>query len=185
MELERFADKSAEALVEAIQASKAQPMSRLLFALGIDHVGEIAAKQLARHFGTIDDLAKASVDDILAIHGMGETIAQSVSQWFRNAAAKKLIDRLRKRSLTFEEPRQKTSGALRGMTVVLTGTLDNLSREQATELVETHGGKVTSGVSKKTSFLVAGAEAGSKLEKARSLGVRIIGEAELLELVKG
>ena len=182
--LERFADKSAEALVEAIQASKAQPLSRLLFALGIDHVGEIAAKQLARHFGTLDDLAKASVDDILAIHGMGETIAQSVSEWFRNAAAKKLVERLRKRGLTFEEPRQKTSGALRGMTVVLTGTLDNLSREQATELVEAHGGKVTSGVSKKTSFVVAGAEAGSKLEKARSLGVRIIGEAELLDLVK-
>ena len=147
-------------------------------------MGEIAAKQLARHFGTLDDLAKASVDDILAIHGMGETIAQSVSEWFRNAAAKKLVERLRKRGLTFEEPRQKTSGALRGMTVVLTGTLDNLSREQATELVEAHGGKVTSGVSKKTSFVVAGAEAGSKLEKARSLGVRIIGEAELLDLVK-
>jgi len=184
VELQRFADKSAESLVEAIQASKTQPLSRLLFALGIDHVGEIAAKQLARHFGTMDDLAKASVDDILAIHGMGDTIAQSVSDWFRNSGAKKLIDRLRKRGLNFEEPRQKTTGALRGMTVVLTGTLDSLSREQATELVEAHGGKVTSGVSKKTSFVVAGAEAGSKLEKARSLGVRIIGEAELLGLVK-
>jgi len=184
VELQRFADKSAESLVEAIQASKTQPLSRLLFALGIDHVGEIAAKQLARHFGTMDDLAKASVDDILAIHGMGDTIAQSVSDWFRNSGAKKLIDRLRKRGLNFEEPRQKTAGALRGMTVVLTGTLDSLSREQATELVEAHGGKVTSGVSKKTSFVVAGAEAGSKLEKARSLGVRIIGEAELLGLVK-
>ena len=184
VELQRFADKSAESLVEAIQASKTQPLSRLLFALGIDHVGEIAAKQLARHFGTMDDLAKASVDDILAIHGMGDTIAQSVSDWFRNSGAKKLIDRLRKRGLNFEEPRQKTAGALRGMTVVLTGTLDSLSREQATELVEAHGGKVTSGVSKKTSFVVAGAEAGSKLEKARSLGVRIIGEAEFLGLVK-
>jgi DNA ligase (NAD+) len=184
VELERFADKSAEALVDAIQASKAQPLSRLLFALGIDHVGEIAAKQLARHFGTMDDLARAGADDILAIHGMGEAIAKSVSDWFRNAAAKKLIERLRKRGLTFEEPRQKTTGALRGMTFVLTGTLDTLSREQATELVEAHGGKVTSGVSKKTSFVVAGAEPGSKLEKARSLGVKVIGEAELLELVK-
>jgi DNA ligase (NAD+) len=127
---------------------------------------------------------KASEDDVLAIHGMGETIARSVTDWFGNAAAKKLIERLRKRGLTFEEPRQKTTGALRGMTFVLTGTLDTLSREQATELVEAHGGKVTSGVSKKTSFVVAGAEPGSKLEKARSLGVKVIGETELLELVK-
>jgi DNA ligase (NAD+) len=184
VELERFADKSAETLMDAIQASKAQPLSRLLFALGIDNVGETAAKQLARHFGTMDDLAKASEGDVLAMHGMGETIARSVTDWFRNAAAKKLVERLRKRGLTFEEPRQKTTGALRGMTFVLTGTLDTLSREQATELVEAHGGKVTSGVSKKTSFVVAGAEPGSKLEKARSLGVRVIGEAELLELVK-
>ncbi|HEY8174277.1 MAG TPA: NAD-dependent DNA ligase LigA [Gemmatimonadaceae bacterium] len=184
VELERFADKSAETLVDAIQASKAQPLSRLLFGLGIDNVGEIAAKQLARHFGTMDDLVKASEDDVLAIHGMGETIARSVTDWFGNAAAKKLIERLRKRGLTFEEPRQKTTGALRGMTFVLTGTLDTLSREQATELVEAHGGKVTSGVSKKTSFVVAGAEPGSKLEKARSLGVKVIGETELLELVK-
>jgi DNA ligase (NAD+) len=184
VELERFADKSAETLVDAIQASKAQPLSRLLFGLGIDNVGEIAAKQLARHFGTMDDLVKASEDDVLAIHGMGETIARSVTDWFGYAAAKKLIERLRKRGLTFEEPRQKTTGALRGMTFVLTGTLDTLSREQATELVEAHGGKVTSGVSKKTSFVVAGAEPGSKLEKARSLGVKVIGETELLKLVK-
>jgi DNA ligase (NAD+) len=184
VELERFADKSAETLMDAIQASKAQPLSRLLFALGIDNVGETAAKQLARHFGTMDDLAKASEGDVLAMHGMGETIARSVTDWFRNAAAKKLVERLRKRGLTFEEPRQKTTGALRGLTFVLSGTLDTLSREQATELVEAHGGKVTSGVSKKTSFVVAGAEPGSKLEKARSLGVRVIGEAELLELVK-
>lgn len=184
VELERFADKSAETLVDAIQASKAQPLSRLLFGLGIDNVGEIAAKQLALHFGTMDDLVKASEDDVLAIHGMGETIARSVTDWFGNAAAKTLIERLGKRGLTFEEPRKKTTGALRGMTFVLTGTLDTLSREQATELVEAHGGKVTSGVSKKTSFVVAGAEPGSKLEKARSLGVKVIGETELLELVK-
>jgi DNA ligase (NAD+) len=184
VELERFADKSAETLVDAIQASKAQPLSRLLFGLGIDNVGEIAAKQLARHFGTMDDLLKASEDDVLAIHGMGERIARSVTEWFQNAAAKRLVERLRKRALTFEEPRQKTTGALRGMTFVLTGTLDTVSREQAMELIEAHGGKVTSGVSKKTSFVVAGAEPGSKLEKARSLGVKVIGETELLELVK-
>lgn len=183
VELDRFADKSAEALVEAIQASKAQPLSRLLFALGLDYVGETAAKQLARHFGTMDDLAKATEEDVLAIHGIGERIGRSVTDWFRNAAAKKLIERLRKRGLTVVEPRQKTTGALRGMTVVLTGTLATLSREQATELIEANGGKVTSGVSKKTSFVIAGSDPGSKLDKARSLGVKVIGEQELLKLL--
>jgi len=181
--LERFAEKSAEQLVDAIEASKAQPLSRLLFALGIDHVGEIAARELARHFGQMDELAKASADDILAIHGMGDAIARSVTEWFGNAAARRLIEKLRRRGLNFEEPRQKTTGALKGLTVVLTGTLDRLSREQATELIEANGGKVTSGVSKKTSFVVAGAEAGSKLEKARTLGVKVIGEKELLDMV--
>jgi len=185
MKLERFAEKSAEQLVDAIAASKAQPLSRLLFALGIDHVGEIAAKQLARHFGTMDQLAAATEDDVLAIHGMGEAIAKSVTAWFRNAAARRLIEKLRRRGLNFEEPRQKTTGALRGMTFVLTGTLDTLSREQATELIEANGGKVTSGVSRKTSFVVAGTEPGSKLEKARELGVKVVGEKELQDLVAG
>ena len=180
--LERFADRSAEQLVEAIGASKQQPLSKLLFALGIDNVGEIAAKQLARHFGTLDALVAAGRDDILSIHGMGETIADSVTSWFGNAGARRLVEKLRRRGLNFEEPRQQSTGALRGMTFVLTGTLDTLSREQATELIETHGGKVTSGVSKKTSYVVAGADPGSKLEKARALGVKVIGERELKDL---
>jgi DNA ligase (NAD+) len=183
MQLERFADKSANALVDAIAASRSQPFSRLLFALGIEDVGEIAAKQLARHFGAMDELAKASLDDILAIHGMGETIAKSVTDWFGRAASKRLIEKLRRRGLTFDEPRPKSTGALKGKTVVLTGTLETLSRDQATELIESNGGKVTSSVSKNTSFLVAGAEAGSKLEKARSLGVKIMDERELLKLI--
>lgn len=184
VQLDRFAEKSAEQLVEAIQASRSQPLSRLLFALGIDNVGEIAARQLARHFGTMDALATASKDDILAIHGMGETIADSVTGWFRNAAARRLIEKLRRRGLTFDEPRPKTTGALKGMTFVLTGTLETLSRDQASELIEAHGGKVTSGVSKKTSYVVAGSEPGSKLEKARALGVQVIGEKGLKDLLK-
>jgi DNA ligase (NAD+) len=183
--LERFADKSAEQLVDAIQASKAQPLSRLLFGLGIDHVGEIAAKQLARHFGTMDAIATASTDDILAIHGMGAAIAESVTAWFRNAGARRLIEKLRRRGLNFEEPRPKTTGALKGMTLVLTGTLEKLSREQATEMIEAHGGKVTSSVSKKTSFLVAGNDAGSKLQKAQELGVKVIDESKLMAMLEG
>ena len=183
MKLERFADKSASALVDAIAASKTQPLSRLLLGLGIDDVGEIAAKQLARHFGTMDELAKAGTDDLLAIHGMGETLAKSVTEWFGKAASRRLVEKLRRRELTFDEPRSKMTGVLRGMTVVLTGSLESLSRDQAAELVEANGGKVTSGVSKKTSFVVAGAEPGSKLEKAKALGVKIMDERELLKLL--
>jgi DNA ligase (NAD+) len=183
VKLERFAEKSAEQLIDAIAASKSQPLSRLLFGLGIDGVGEIAARQLARHFGTLDALASASEEDVLAIHGMGGTIATAVTSWFADAAARRLIEKLRRRGLNLEEPRQKTTDALRGTTVVLTGTLETLSREEATELIEASGGKVTSGVSKKTSFVVAGSDPGSKLEKARALGVKVIDEAELKRLV--
>jgi DNA ligase (NAD+) len=183
VELERFADKSAENLVAAIHASKAQPLSRLLFALGIGNLGGIGAKLLARHFGTMDALAAATVDDILAVRGVGETIAESVVSWFKARAARRLVERLRERGLNFEEPRPVAGTALRGQIFVLTGTLPTLSRDQATELIEAHGGRVTSGVSKKTDVLVAGADAGGKLEKARALGIKIIDEAELRRLV--
>lgn len=187
--LDRFAEKSAEQLVAAIQASKAQPLSRLLFGLGIDNVGATAARELARHFGTIDALASAGEADILAIHGMGETIARSVTKWFSNPGARRLIEKLRRRGVNLEEPRPRAGvggggATLKGMTVVLTGTLDTLTREAATELIEAHGGKVTSGVSRKTSFVVAGADPGSKLDKARSLGVKVIDERELRRLVE-
>jgi DNA ligase (NAD+) len=185
VELDRFAEKSAWQLVEAIQASKAQPLSKLLFALGIANIGEIAAKQIARHFGTMDAIANASVDEVLAIHGMGETLAESLVSWFSDEKARKLVARLRDRGLRFDEPRTHTGSALKGATVVITGTLPTLSREQASALVEANGGRVSSSVSKKTSFVVAGAEAGSKLEKARQLGVDVIDEGELLRRIRG
>ena len=184
-ELDRLADKSAEALVAAIEASKAQPLSRLLFALGIANIGEIAAKQIAKHFGTMDAIAAATTDDVLAIHGIGETIAESLVSWFSDEKARRLIERLRERGLTFDEPQTQTGGALKGMIVVITGTLPTLSREQASALVEANGGRVASSVSKKTSFVVVGEDAGSKLEKARTLGVETIDEAEFLRRVRG
>jgi DNA ligase (NAD+) len=188
-ELERLAKKSAEALVAAIQASKAQPLSRLLFALGIEHVGETAAKQIARHFGSMDALQSASELEILAVHGIGETIAHSIAGWFADENAKRLISRLHERGLTFTEPRPEgvgtAGGAFKGMTVVITGSLPTLSREEATGMIEAHGGRVSSGVSKKTNFVVVGEDAGSKLEKARALGVEIIDEAELLRRMNG
>jgi DNA ligase (NAD+) len=184
-ELERLAEKSAEALVDAINASKTQPLSRLLFGLGIKDIGETVARQIAKHFGTMDAIANATLDDVLAVHGIGDTIAESLVSWFADPKARKLIERLRERGLTFEEPRTQTGDALKGKTVVITGTLPTLSREQASALVETHGGRIASSVSKKTSFVVVGEDAGSKLEKARTLGVEVIDEAELLRRVAG
>jgi DNA ligase (NAD+) len=181
VELERFAEKSAEALVEAIAASKSQPLSRLLFGLGIDNVGEIAARELARHFGTMDALAAAPAEQISAVHGIGEVIAESVTAWFGSAAARRLTKKLQGRGLTMDEPRAAAAGsAFKGMTVVITGTLPTLARDDAKALVEQHGGKVSDSVSKKTSFVVVGESAGSKLEKARSLGIEIIDEATLV-----
>ena len=181
--LERLAEKSAWSLVQAIAASRAQPLSKLLFALGIEHVGEIAAREIAKHFGTMDAIPNASRDDILAVHGIGETIADSIAEWFANPRARRLIERLRARGLNFEEPRAQTGEALKGLTIVVTGTLPNLSREQANSLIEANGGRVASSVSKKTSFVVVGEDAGSKLDKARQLGIETIDEAELLRRV--
>jgi DNA ligase (NAD+) len=179
--VERFAKKSAEQLVDAIAASRQQPLSRLLFGLGIDHVGEIAARELARHFGSMDALVSASREEISNVHGIGDVIAESVAAWFESAGGKRLVTRLRERGLNFEEPRVEASGsAFQGFVIVITGTLPTLSRDAAKALVEQNGGKVSDSVSKKTSFVVVGENAGSKLEKARTLGVEIIDEAEFL-----
>jgi DNA ligase (NAD+) len=184
LELEGYAEKGTDALLAAIEASKSQPLSRLLAALGIRHVGAIAAQLLARHFGNLDDLAHATKDEIAAVRGIGDIIADGVVAYFSDRSARRLIEKLRKAGVNFTEPRQVAAGgALAGKTVVITGTLPTLSRTKATEVVEQAGGRVTNSVSKATSFLVAGEEAGSKLEKARTLGVEIIDEAELLRRI--
>jgi DNA ligase (NAD+) len=184
LQLEGYADKGTDALLAAIDASKSQPLSRLLAALGIRHVGAIAAQLLARHFGTLDDLARATKDEIAAVRGVGDIIADGVVAYFSQKSAKRLIEKLRAAGVSFTEPGQvKAGGALAGKTVVITGTLPTMSRTKATEVVEQAGGRVTNSVSKGTSFLVSGEEAGSKLEKARSLGVEIIDEAELLRRI--
>jgi DNA ligase (NAD+) len=182
--LERFAEKSAQSLVEAIAASKKQPLSRLLFGLGIRHVGAEAASLLARNFGTLDAIASATADEVEAVHGIGPTIAASVYEYFRDARMMKLIERLRKSGLTFAEPMRAASGdAFKGLTVVITGTLPSLSRPEAKAMIQDAGGRVTDSVSKATSLLVVGADAGSKLDKATQLGVKVIDEAELLRML--
>jgi len=179
-ELERLAQKSAESLVAAIDASRQQPLSRLLFGLGIRHVGQTAAQLLARHFGDLASLAAATADDILAVRGVGETIVHALVAYFHDPSARALLKKLERAQLTLDEPKAVASGAaMAGMTFVITGTLPTLSRSQATELIESQGGRVTSGVSKATTAVVVGEEAGSKLDKARTLGIETIDEAEL------
>jgi DNA ligase (NAD+) len=179
--LDRFAEKSAQGLIDAIEASKTQPLSRLLFGLGIRHVGATAAELLAKEFGEVDALLKASVAEIAAVHGIGDTIAGSVAAYLEESSARGLIQRLRQHGVTVTEPQPVAAGgALKGKTVVITGTLPTLSRTEATGLVERSGGRVTDSVSRKTSFILAGEAAGSKLEKARQLGIEVITEAELL-----
>lgn len=184
--LERFAKLSADNLVAAIDASRKQPLSRLLFALGIRHVGVQAAQLLARQFGSMDALITATAGQIADVRGIGAVIAQSVVDYTSDSTSRALLERLRKRGLNFTEPQAiAADGPLNGAVVVITGTLPTLSRGDATALVEQAGGRVTGSVSKKTTFVVAGDEAGGKKDKAESLGVEIIDEDELLRRITG
>ena len=194
--LERMGVKSAENLVTAMEASRAQPWARQLYALGIHHVGEVNAKALATAFPDIDTLAQTAIDhpeEISELHGIGLEITQSLQQWFSTVANQTLVQQLREIGLTLAaseqerrdlESRSSMSGVLSGQTVVITGTLPSMSRTEAKELIEAAGGKVSGSVSKKTSFVLAGEEAGSKLEKANKLGISVIDEAGLIALIK-
>ncbi|PYP10975.1 MAG: hypothetical protein DMD59_04050 [Gemmatimonadetes bacterium] len=179
--LEGFAEKSAQQLVEAIVDSKQQPLSAVLFGLGIRHVGQQGAKLLARHFGTMDALAKAGAEEVGAVRGIGPAIGEAVVGFFKDARNKDLLKSLAKSGLTLKETATATGPRpLADQTFVVTGTLPTLSRQQARDLIEGAGGHVSDSLSKKTTALVVGADPGSKLEKAKALGVEQIDEAELL-----
>ena len=185
VKLERYAKQSATQLVNAIEASKQQPLSVLLFGLGIRHVGKTVAVLLARHFGTMDRLGAATVDDINNVPGVGMVIAEAVTSFFHNPDNRTLVDDLARLGLTTSEPQTSVrEGPLLGKSYVITGTLPTLSRAEATRLIEEAGGRVAGSVSKKTDALVAGDDAGGKLDKAKSLGVEVIDEAELLRRVR-
>ena len=160
-------------------------MWRLIFGLGILHVGTGVAKSLGRTFATLDDLQKANFEQLAETEDIGPVIAKSLVHWFTEPRNQRLIEKLRAAGVNFHsglfQPRA-VEGPLSGKTVVLTGTLPNMTREEATAKIEALGGKVTSSVSKKTDFVLAGAEAGSKLEKAQKLGIKILDEAEFLKL---
>ena len=179
--IEGFAEKSAQQLVDSIAASKTQPLSALLFGLGIRHVGEQGAKLLARHFGTMAALATASAEEVGEVRGIGPAIAEAVSGFFADARNKELLRSLEKSGLTLKETETATGPRpLADQTYVVTGTLPTLSRQQARDLIEAAGGHVSDSLSKKTTALVVGADPGSKLDKAKALGVEQIDEAELL-----
>jgi DNA ligase (NAD+) len=182
--LERMGKKSVANLLRGIESSKSQPFWRLLFGLGILHVGATAARELAEYFGNLDALQKASVESLKKAPNTGEVVAQSIWEWFRNSDNVALIEALRGHGLNFgtKESEQPKSDRLAGSTWVITGTLSE-PREVLAELIRSHGGKVSSTVSKKTDYLLVGEEAGSKLEKARSLGVKTVSEAEFRKLV--
>jgi len=186
--LERMGKKSSENLVQAIAQSKTQPWSRVLYGLGIRHVGAVNAQTLAEHFPSVDVLAAAGTEAIAQIHGIGPEIAQAVYEWFRIATNQTLIEDLKQAGVTLQadesptQPRAET--ALTGKTFVLTGTLPTLSRDEASQLIQQAGGKVTGSVSKKTNYVVVGEEAGSKLDKAIALEITQLSEADLLALLK-
>jgi DNA ligase (NAD+) len=182
--LERMGNKLAEKLIDAIALSKTKPYSRVLYGLGIRHVGSVNAQTLTQQFPTVEQLAQAEINEIAAVYGIGAEIAGSVHQWFRIKANQTLISRLQNLGLQLEaEFKDTPTTPLSGKTFVITGTLPTLKREEAKELIEKTGAKVTDSVSKKTDYLVVGEEAGSKLAKAQKLGITCLEEAQLLELL--
>ena len=180
-ELERMGRKSSEALVAEIDDSRKLDLGRLLFGLGIRHVGERTAQLLAEHFGSMEDLGNATPEELEQVHEVGPEIGESIRRFFHEEQNRKLIDRLRDYGLPMKSAvqRERLPQVLAGKTFVITGTLDGMTREEATALIEQRGGRVNSSVSKKTSYLVAGQDPGSKLDKARAAGVPIIDEQTL------
>lgn len=187
LQLEGFAEKKADNLLAAIEASRARSLARLINALGIRGVGEVVAADLAAHFGDLDRLSRASLEELQQVEGIGPNIAQAILDWFQRPANQEILRKLRKAGVWPVEQKPLTGeaekGKLAGLTFVITGTLPTLSREAAKEYIQQHGGKVTDSVSAKTSYLVVGENPGSKLEKARALGVQLLDEASLRRLV--
>jgi len=184
--LERMADKSAANVVAAIENSTTTTLARFTYGLGIRQVGEATARDLARHFGNLDALMAATKDELAAVRDVGPVVAESISRFFAERHNREVIDALRRRGVHWRDaaPERAPAGKLAGFTFVLTGTLPELSREDAKAMIEAEGGKVAGSVSAKTAYVVAGADPGSKLDKAQALGVPILDEAALLKLLK-
>jgi DNA ligase (NAD+) len=184
--LERMGEKSAARVIRNIDRSRKQPLARVLNGLGIAFVGERTGQILAEHFGDLDLLAKASTAELQEANEIGPKVAHAIQQYFEEPRNCELIERLRSAGLQFTAERKaKRAGVLTGKTFVITGTLPTLKREEAKSLIEEAGGKVAGSVTSKTNFLLAGEEAGSKLTKARELGIPVLEEAELQAMLAG
>ncbi|MDO9026325.1 MAG: helix-hairpin-helix domain-containing protein, partial [bacterium] len=185
MKLERMGKKSAENLLLGIEKSKSNPFWKVLMALGIANVGSQVSRLLAQRYRSLDNLQKATCEDISKIYGLGGAVGSSVETFFANKKNRQVLEKIKKAGVNLESSAEtEVPQTFAGMTVVLTGSLPDYTREQATELIVGRGGQVTSAVSKKTSMVLAGSEPGSKLDKARKLGVKIIDEAEFIKLLK-
>ena len=182
LSLERFADKSAQNILNEIQSSKQLPLERVIYGLGIRFVGERTAQFLAEHFGSMEALASATVEELQNVNEVGPRIAESIAEFFSIPANRKLLDRLRAAGLALKGEKKERGTKLAGKTFVLTGTLAKYTRDEARKMIEDAGGKVTGSVSKKTDYVIAGADAGSKLDKAKELGVPVIDEKEMEKL---
>ncbi len=188
LSLEGFAEKKAANLLRAIAESKRQPLARLIAALGIRGVGEVVARDLATRFGSLDALAQASVEDLQSVEGIGPNIAASIRDWFSRERNQRVLEKLRAAGVwPVEKPSAKraAAGPLSGLTFAVTGTLRGFTREEVNDFIESHGGRVTDSISRNTTYLVLGENPGSKLAKARALGVRIISEEDLRRMAAG
>jgi len=184
--LERFAEKSADNLIEAIVKAKIQPLNRFIYALGIRHVGEETAIRLAQHYGTLQKLMSASLEDLQEVNDVGPRVAESIFEWFSDKDNQKLVEELQKNGVQVTSYKlQVTKQRLSGQIFVLTGSLESMSRDEAKKKIRALGGEMSESVSKKTSYVVVGSEPGSKYQKAVDLGVRVIKEKEFLELLHG
>jgi DNA ligase (NAD+) len=183
LELERIGQKTAQSLIAEIENSKKAPLNRVLFGLGIRFVGERTAQLLAEAFGSMDALMAASVEELETVDEVGPRVAQAIHEFFAEAKNRELLERLRQAGLTFSAEKKRKSSQLEGLTFVLTGTMADLTREEAKARIEAAGGRVSGSVSKKTSYVVAGEDAGSKLDKAQGLKVPVIDQAKLLEML--
>ena len=184
LSLDRFAEKSAQNILDEIEASKKLPLERVIYGLGIRMVGERTAQFLAEHFGSMDALEQAGIEELQNVDEVGPRIAESIVEFFSVAANRKLVERLRDSGLSLKGQKKERGTKLAGKVFVLTGTLPKLTRDEAKKMIEDAGGKVTGSVSKKTDYVVAGADAGSKLDTAKELGVAVIDEKELEQLMK-
>ncbi|MGI6279963.1 MAG: NAD-dependent DNA ligase LigA [Acutalibacteraceae bacterium] len=182
--LERTGEKSIDNLKKAIEASKTRDLSRLIYAFGIRHIGAKAAALISEHFGTMDAVLGAGAEDFEAIDGFGSVMARSAAEFFSLEDTRSMVERLKSYGLNMKSQRQIKDSRFQGKTFVLTGTLQSFTRAEASKIIEEFGGKTSSSVSKKTTYVLAGEEAGSKLDKARQLGVQVISEEEFKEMIK-